>query len=108
MSAGTCKHAASGCDYPASECGGGCMAAPAQPTDAERHARATTGGKLTADLLRELQLAHEIVRNALSLMTPAQRTDWALLNVASGNDSEGTTRFHERAAVIARAMGAQS
>ncbi|MCA3190948.1 hypothetical protein [Cupriavidus sp.] len=26
MSAGTCKHAASGCDYPASECGGSCTA----------------------------------------------------------------------------------
>lgn len=26
MSAGTCKHAASGCDYPAGECGGACTA----------------------------------------------------------------------------------
>lgn len=61
-----------------------------------------------AAVLRELQLAHEIIRNALALMTAAQRTDWALLNAASGNDSEGTTRFHERAAVIARATGVQS
>ena len=60
---------------------------------------------LRAQLQRELQLAHQIIRNALALMTPAQRTDWALMNAASGNDSEGTTRFHERAAVIARATG---
>lgn len=81
---------------------------PSRPTEVELRGRATTEGNLKADLLRELQLAHEIVRNALSLMTPAQRADWALLNVASGNDSDGTTRFHERAAVIARATGAQS
>ncbi|KAI3591624.1 hypothetical protein D9X30_3449 [Cupriavidus sp. U2] len=108
MSAGTCKHAASGCDYPTGQCDGSCMAKPAQSAAAERRVCATAEGKVNAELLRELQLAHEIVRNALSLMTPAQRTDWAFLNVASGNDSDGTTRFHERAAVIARATGAQS
>ena len=59
-----------------------------------------------AELLGELQLAHQIIRNALNLMTPEQTTDWALMNVASGNDSEGTTRFHEREAVIRRARGA--
>jgi hypothetical protein len=74
-------------------------------TSTQAAIRQAEAESLRAQLQRELQLAHEIIRNALALMTPAQRTDWALMNAASGNDSEGTTRFHERAAVIARATG---
>lgn len=37
MSAGTCKHAASGCDYPASECSGKCALDAAPKQSAARH-----------------------------------------------------------------------
>ncbi|WP_042886330.1 hypothetical protein [Cupriavidus necator] len=60
---------------------------------------------LQRELLRELQLAHRIIVNALAVMTPAQKSEWAARNILSGNDSEGTTRAHERAAVIAKAIG---
>ncbi|WP_316150090.1 hypothetical protein [Cupriavidus sp. BIC8F] len=38
-------------------------------------------------------------------MTPEQKSEWAARNILSGNDSEGTTRAHEREAVIAKALG---
>ncbi len=60
---------------------------------------------LQRELLRELQLAHRIILNALAVMTPEQKSEWATRNVLSGNDSEGTTRFHEREAVITKAIG---
>lgn len=53
-------------------------------------------------LLRELRLAHQIILNALSLMTPGQKDEWARKNRADDCDGEGATRYHERAAVIAR------
>ncbi|MEN7529306.1 hypothetical protein [Cupriavidus sp. DL-D2] len=53
MSAGTCKHAASGCDYPAGECGGACVRKPTQPTDAERYTRAMIDGNLTTLVMIE-------------------------------------------------------
>ncbi|QRQ86286.1 hypothetical protein [Cupriavidus oxalaticus] len=62
---------------------------------------------LQRELLHELQLAHRMIFNALAVMTPEQKSEWAARNILSGNDSEGTTRAHEREAVIARAMEAQ-
>jgi len=60
---------------------------------------------LQRELLHELQLAHRIILNALAVMTPEQKSEWAARNILSGNDSEGTTRAHEREAVIAKALG---
>ncbi|WP_354684790.1 hypothetical protein [Cupriavidus necator] len=60
---------------------------------------------LQRQLLSELQLAHRIIQNALAIMTPEQKSEWASRNILSGNDSEGTTRAHEREAVIAKALG---
>lgn len=51
--------------------------------------------------LNELKAAHQIIRNALNLMTPEQKTAWAWHNEACDCDGEGTTRANERAAVIA-------
>jgi hypothetical protein len=63
---------------------------------------------LQRELLRELQLAHRIILNVLAIMTPEQKSEWAARNILSSNDSDGTTRFHEREAVIARAIGSSA
>ncbi|MGO4304227.1 hypothetical protein [Cupriavidus sp. RAF12] len=58
-----------------------------------------------ADLLRELQHAHRIIQNGLQIMSVMQKLVWAERNSHDGVDGEGTTRHHERAAVIAKAVG---
>ena len=58
-----------------------------------------------AELLRELQHAHRIIQNGLQIMSVLQKSVWAERNARDGVDGEGTTRFHERAAVIERATG---
>ena len=60
------------------------------------------------ELLVELQKAHQIIRNALAVMTTTQKLEWGQRNAADGVDGDGITRAHEREAVIARATGAQS
>ena len=50
--------------------------------------------------LKELKAAHQIIRNALSIMTTAQKVKWQKLNERDGVDGEGTTRANERLAVI--------
>lgn len=54
--------------------------------------------------LSELQAAHQIIRNALNLMTAEQKTAWAGRNEETGCIGEGTTRANERQAVIERLM----
>lgn len=50
--------------------------------------------------LKELKAAHQIIRNALSIMTTAQKVKWQELNERDGVDGEGATRANEREAVI--------
>ena len=73
------------------------------------HAIAAAALRATAapDLLAELQHAHQIILNALNVMTPGQKLVWQELNEAKGCDGEGTTRANERMAVIAKAVGGQ-
>lgn len=52
--------------------------------------------------LSELQAAHLIIRNALNIMTPKQKMEWARKNEADGCSGEGTTRANERQAAIER------
>ena len=59
-----------------------------------------------APILRELQAADRIISTALNLMTPEQKAEWARMN--ADVIEFGLTRHHERAAVIARALGEQS
>lgn len=59
-----------------------------------------------AELVRELQAAHLIIRNALSLMSTSQKMVWGERNARDLVDGEGITRAHEREAVIKRARGA--
>jgi hypothetical protein len=59
---------------------------------------------IQTELLAELVYAHRIIANALNIMTPEQKTEWAERNAADGCDGEGTTRANERDAVIARAQ----
>ena len=56
-------------------------------------------------LLSELQAAHLIIRNALQLMTSEQKAAWARVNDAADLVECGTTRAHERQAVIEKAGG---
>jgi len=60
------------------------------------------------DLLDELRAAHQIIRNALSLMTAEQKVAWGTYNEAHGVDGEGVTRANEREAAIKKATGEQS
>ncbi len=61
-----------------------------------------------AELLRELQAAHLIIRNALNLMSTSQKMVWGERNARDMVNGEGITRANEREAAIARATGAQS
>jgi len=58
--------------------------------------------QINADLLAELQAAHQIIRNALNIMTASQIA-WAVKNVRDVVDGEGATRANEREAVINKA-----
>jgi hypothetical protein len=67
-------------------------------------------GRLIAaapDLLAELRMAHQIIRNALAIMTPEQKAEWAQVNERDDCIGEGTTRANERLAIIAKAAGEQ-
>jgi len=57
------------------------------------------------ELLTELQAAHQIIRNALAVMSTKQKLEWGRRNARDGVEGEGVTRANERAAVIARATG---
>ena len=54
--------------------------------------------------LIEMQAAHQIIRNALNLMTAEQKSAWATRNEETGCIGDGTTRANERQAVIERLM----
>lgn len=123
MSAGTCKHAASGCDYPASECGGSCTSAMRLgPWEAcgnlirtKREADGT-GGFLVAEvpantgdtnakalamaaapeLIAALREATSMLQSACLVITDREARQMAMEVVRSGR------------AVLARATGAQS
>ena len=60
---------------------------------------------LLADLRTELARADQIMQLALRVMPLQQKNEWARLADAAGllGPSGGTTRAHERAAVLARA-----
>ena len=60
------------------------------------------------DLLNELRAAHQIIRNALNLMTLDQKLEWASANEAGDVSGEGATRANEREAAIKKATGEQS
>lgn len=59
--------------------------------------------QINADLLAELQAAHQIIRNALNIMTTDQKIALAVKNVRDVLDGEGATRANEREAVINKA-----
>lgn len=57
------------------------------------------------ELLNELQLAHQVIRNATSLMTAEQKAAWGNLNERDGCDGEGITRANERLTLIVKVTG---
>ena len=71
-------------------------------------ARQAARENLQRELLRELERAHLIIRNALNLMTTDQVFAWGEKNAADGVDGTGVTRALEREAVIARVKGQAS
>ena len=60
---------------------------------------------MNAELLKELKAAHQIIRNALNVMTMEQKTKWTELNNAQGLVDFGATWANERELVIAKATG---
>lgn len=64
---------------------------------------------VNAAVLEQLQLAHQIILNALAVMTSEQKARWGRANVAAGMDTEdGITGYHARQKVIERATGSTS
>lgn len=64
---------------------------------------------LNDQVLEQLQLAHEIILHALTLMTADQKREWAKKNADAGMDVEdGITGFHARKSVLDRATGGAS
>jgi hypothetical protein len=57
------------------------------------------------DLLAELEAAHQIIRNALNLMSLDQQIKWSEINERAGLITDGATRANEREAIIAKAGG---
>ncbi len=57
----------------------------------------------TSALLSELQAAHRLLTLALGCMTPRQHAELAKKSQDAGLGTDGATRHHERAAVIAQA-----
>lgn len=53
-----------------------------------------------ATALAELEAAQQIIKNALNIMTPEQKAEWAKKNEADGIISDGATRANERLAAI--------
>jgi len=60
----------------------------------------------THDLVHELRAAHTIIRNALAVMTTAQKCEWGERNEHDGVAGEGITRANERLVVLTRAAAA--
>lgn len=59
-----------------------------------------------ADLISELQKAHQIILIALNTLPPGAKRTFEQKVIGAGLDGEGTTRFHERRAALARVGGA--
>jgi len=58
---------------------------------------------MKSKILAELKAAHQIIKNALAIMTVAQKNEWSQRNDADGLVDLGATRAHERGAVISEA-----
>lgn len=60
------------------------------------------------ELLSELEKAHQIIANAMRIMTPEQKQQWAEVNDDADLIESGTTRYHERRKAIANARAAMA
>lgn len=76
-------------------------------TDGEEAIANATLWAAAPELLSELQAAHQIIRNALSVMDTKQKLAWAVKNAGDDVIGEGDTRANERMAVINKALGEQ-
>jgi regulator of replication initiation timing len=68
---------------------------------ADRLAEIAQELRLERDALREeLRKAHQIIRNALAVMTTEQKDAWGRMNERDMVDGEGITRANEREALL--------
>ena len=58
---------------------------------------------LVTNMAYELECAHQIIRNALNVMTESQKAEWGSMNAGHCVDGEGITRNHERQKIIDKA-----
>lgn len=73
------------------------------------NARQKIAQSVDMQVLEQLQLAHQIILNALAVMTLEQKMRWAKANAEAGmNTEDGITGYHARQKVIARATGVNS
>lgn len=61
-------------------------------------------GQISQELLAELEAAHLIIRNALALMSQAQKSAWGRKNEIDGLIEFGTTRANERTEAMNKAI----
>ena len=59
------------------------------------------------ELITELKAAHQIIRNALNIMTLEQKLEWAARNEKDGVTGEGDTRANERESAIEKATAGE-
>jgi hypothetical protein len=60
---------------------------------------------LDAQVLEQLQIAHQIILNALPLMDASQKARWGKANVEAGiHPEDGLTGYNARAVVLKRAV----
>lgn len=66
-----------------------------------------TSAAVADKLLDELTRAHIIIRNALAVMTTAEKIKWGQINERDGvsGSDEGITRANDRRSVILQAGG---
>lgn len=60
-----------------------------------------------AAMLTELRAAHQIIQNALNVMTFDQKLRWGELNFRDGVGGEGITRANEREEIFTKADGSE-
>ena len=70
------------------------------PSEAEIIAHAAA-----PELITELKAAHQIIRNALNIMTLEQKLEWAARNEKDGVTGDGDTRANERESAIEKSTG---
>lgn len=79
------------------------MTSANNPKNEQPHGLGNLAQIIDKGVLYELEMAHRIIRNALSLMSTVQKEAWGRKNECDGLIDFGITRANEREAAIKKA-----